>query len=127
VLLLAAAGLIALPLVGPRLVDAYVKPVHKRLISGCRHAVSGCGCGCDRVAGDRRADRLQKLCAQLGGGEHAVAVGADLAVGEDRDRLAARINELDAEVDILVNNAGLGIYTKFGAEGRGGCPGSRRT
>jgi short-subunit dehydrogenase len=63
----------------------------------------------------------------LGGGEHAVAVGADLAVGEDRDRLAARINELDAEVDILVNNAGLGIYTKFGAEGRGGCPGSRRT
>jgi short-subunit dehydrogenase len=116
VLLLAAAGLIALPLVGPSLVDAYVKPVHKRLISGCRHAVSGCGG--DRVAGDRRADRLQKLCAQLGGGEHAVAVGADLAVGEDRDRLAARINELDAEVDILVNNAGLGIYTKFGAEGR---------
>ena len=66
----------------------------------------------------RRADRLQELCAQLGGDEHAVAVGADLAVAEDRDRLAARINELDAEVDILVNNAGLGIYTKFGAEGR---------
>ena len=66
----------------------------------------------------RRADRLQKLCAQLGGDEHAVAVGADLAVVEDRDRLAARIDELDAEVDILVNNAGLGIYTKFGAEGR---------
>ena len=66
----------------------------------------------------RRADRLQKLCAQLGGDEHAVAVGADLAVAEDRDRLAARIDELDAEVDILVNNAGLGIYTKFGAEGR---------
>ena len=50
----------------------------------------------------RRADRLQKLCAQLGGDEHAVAVGADLAVAEDRDRLAARIDELDAEVDILV-------------------------
>ncbi|MGO9183335.1 SDR family NAD(P)-dependent oxidoreductase, partial [Mycobacterium sp.] len=66
----------------------------------------------------RRADRLQKLCALLGGDEHAVAVGADLAVAEDRDRLAARIDELDAEVDILVNNTGLGIYTKFGAEGR---------
>jgi uncharacterized protein len=66
----------------------------------------------------RRADRLQKLCAQLGGDEHAVAVSADLAVAEDRDRLAARIDELDAEVDILVNNAGLGIYTEFGAEGR---------
>jgi NAD(P)-dependent dehydrogenase (short-subunit alcohol dehydrogenase family) len=58
----------------------------------------------------RRADRLQKLCAQLGGDEHAVAVGADLAVAEDRDRLAARIDELDAEVDILVNNAGVDIY-----------------
>ena len=55
----------------------------------------------------RRADRLQKLCAQFGGDEHAVAVGADLAVAEDRDRLAARIDELEAEVDILVNNAGL--------------------
>ena len=66
----------------------------------------------------RRADRLQKLCAQLGGDEHAIAVGADLAVAEDRDRLAARIDELDAQVDILVNNAGLGIYTNFGAEGR---------
>jgi short-subunit dehydrogenase len=32
--------------------------------------------------------------------------------------LAARIDELGAQVDILVNNAGLGIYTKFGAEGR---------
>ena len=66
----------------------------------------------------RRADRLQKLCAELGGDQHAVAVGADLAVAEDRDRLAARIDELDAVVDILVNNAGSGIYTKFGAEGR---------
>ncbi len=66
----------------------------------------------------RREDRLQALCAELGGDEHAVAVGTDLAVPADRDRLAARIDELGAQVDILVNNAGLGIYTKFGAEGR---------
>lgn len=66
----------------------------------------------------RREDRLQALCTELGGDEHAVAVGTDLAVPEDRDRLAARIDELGAQVDILVNNAGLGIYTKFGAEGR---------
>ncbi len=66
----------------------------------------------------RREDRLQKLCTELGGDEHAVAVGTDLAVPEDRDRLAARIDELGAQVDVLVNNAGLGIYTKFGAEGR---------
>jgi uncharacterized protein len=66
----------------------------------------------------RREDRLQKLCTELGGDEHAVAVGTDLAIPEDRDRLAARIDELGAQVDLLVNNAGLGIYTKFGAEGR---------
>jgi short-subunit dehydrogenase len=66
----------------------------------------------------RREDRLQKLCAELGGDKHAVAVGTDLAVPQDRDRLAQRIDELGAQVDILVNNAGLGIYTKFGAEGR---------
>ncbi len=66
----------------------------------------------------RREDRLQSLCTELGGEEHAVAVGTDLAVPADRDRLAARIDELGAHVDILVNNAGVGIYTKFGAEGR---------
>jgi uncharacterized protein len=66
----------------------------------------------------RREDRLQALCAELGGDEHAVAVGTDLAVPADRDRLAARIDELGAHVDILVNNAGLGIYTAFGTEGR---------
>ena len=66
----------------------------------------------------RREDRLQALCTELGGDEHAVAIGTDLAVPADRDRLAARIDELGAQVDILVNNAGLGIYTKFGAEGR---------
>ena len=66
----------------------------------------------------RREDRLQALCAELGGDEHAVAVGTDLAVPQERDRLAARIDELGAQVDVLVNNAGLGIYTKFGAEGR---------
>ena len=66
----------------------------------------------------RREDRLQKLCTELGGDKHAVAVGSDLALPQDRDRLAARIDELGAQVDLLVNNAGLGIYTKFGAEGR---------
>jgi uncharacterized protein len=66
----------------------------------------------------RREDRLKELCAELGGDEHAVAVGADLAVPHDRDRLAARIDELRAQVGLLVNNAGLGIFTKFGAEGR---------
>jgi short-subunit dehydrogenase len=66
----------------------------------------------------RREDRLRALCTELGGDRHAVAVGANLAAAEDRDRLAARIEELGVRVELLVNNAGLGIYTKFGAEGR---------
>jgi uncharacterized protein len=70
------------------------------------------------VVAARREDRLKELCAELGGNEHAVPVGTDLAVPQDRDRLAARIDELGAQVDLLVNNAGLGIYTKFGDEGR---------
>ena len=77
--------------------------------------------GCDGyrvVVTARREDRLRKLCTELGGDQHAVAIGTDLAVPEDRDRLVARIEELGAQVDLLVNNAGLGIYTKFGNEGR---------
>lgn len=66
----------------------------------------------------RREDRLQRLCAELGGTARAVAIGADLAVPEDRDRLAARLHELDGEVDVLVNNAGFGVYEPFAASGR---------
>jgi uncharacterized protein len=43
---------------------------------------------------------LQQLCEELGGDQHAVAVGTDLAVPEDRARLAARIDELGAHVDV---------------------------
>jgi uncharacterized protein len=66
----------------------------------------------------RRADRLQKLCAQLGGDDHAIATEADLTDPDGRERLATRIDALHAQVGILVNNAGAGIYAKFGAEGR---------
>jgi short-subunit dehydrogenase len=65
----------------------------------------------------RRADRLQTLCTDLGGEAHAVAVGADLAMPQDRERLATRIDEL-GQVDLLVNSADFGIYRRFGAEGR---------
>jgi short-subunit dehydrogenase len=65
----------------------------------------------------RRADRLELLAAELGGPEQAIAIGADLAVPEDRDRLAARLDELGVTVEVLVNNAGFGIYTPFGASG----------
>jgi uncharacterized protein len=47
-----------------------------------------------------------------------VVIPADLAVAEDRDRLAARLEELGQRVEILDNNAGYGIYRSFVESGR---------
>jgi short-subunit dehydrogenase len=66
----------------------------------------------------RREDRLAKLAEELGGAERAVPIAADLAVADDRDRLAGRIDELGATVEILVNNAGFGVYQSFVESGR---------
>jgi short-subunit dehydrogenase len=66
----------------------------------------------------RREERLVKLAEELGGPGRAVAITADLAVPEDRDRLAKRLDELGATVEILVNNAGYGIYQSFAESGR---------
>jgi len=66
----------------------------------------------------RNQARLSELAAELGGGDRAVALAADLADAEQRDRLAARVEELGARVDVLVNNAGFGIYRPFAAAGR---------
>jgi short-subunit dehydrogenase len=66
----------------------------------------------------RREDRLAKLAEELGGQDRAVVIAADLAVPEERDRLAARLEELGATVEILVNNAGYGIYQSFVESGR---------
>src|SRR5436305_9917566 len=61
----------------------------------------------------RREERLTELAQELGGQEGAVVIPADLSVPEQRDRIAARIDELGAHVDVLVNNAGFGIYRAF--------------
>jgi uncharacterized protein len=66
----------------------------------------------------RRADRLERLVSELGGPERAIAIAADLAVPEDRDRLAAELSERGLRVEVLVNNAGFGIYTSFAEAGR---------
>lgn len=66
----------------------------------------------------RGQDRLDQLAQELGGQDRAVAISADLSVPGDRDRLAARLDELGAQVDILVNNAGFGIYQPFAQAGR---------
>src|SRR5947209_13627460 len=61
----------------------------------------------------RREDRLAELAEKLGGPERAVAIAADLAVPEDRDRIATRLEELGVRVEVLVNNAGFGVYAPF--------------
>jgi hypothetical protein len=66
----------------------------------------------------RREDRLAELAQELGGEERAVVIPTDLSQPDHRDRLAERLEELDAQVDILVNNAGFGIYEPFAAAGR---------
>jgi NAD(P)-dependent dehydrogenase (short-subunit alcohol dehydrogenase family) len=53
----------------------------------------------------RRVDRLKRLTTELAG---AVAIPADLAVAEDRERLVADVFESCGSVDVLVNNAGVG-------------------
>jgi short-subunit dehydrogenase len=65
----------------------------------------------------RREDRLANLAEELGGTDRAVVIAADLAVPADRDRLAARLDELDGDVEVLVNNAGFGVFSPF-AESR---------
>src|SRR5436305_13787943 len=65
----------------------------------------------------RREERLAELAQELGGDQRAVAISADLSQPDQRDQLAARIEELGAHVDVLVNNAGFGIYQAFGQAG----------
>ena len=60
----------------------------------------------------RREDCLTRLADELGGPGRAIPVCADLAEPEDRDMLAARLDELGV-VEILVNNAGMGVHVAF--------------
>ena len=61
----------------------------------------------------RRLDRLEALADELGGPDRAVPLKADLGVVADRDRLAAGIEALGANVEVLVNSAGFGLYHAF--------------
>lgn len=52
----------------------------------------------------RRADRLDELSAELPG---SIAIGADMAVAVDRERLVREVLDAAGRVDVLVNNAGI--------------------
>jgi short-subunit dehydrogenase len=65
----------------------------------------------------RREDRLNALAQELGGPDRAVVISTDLAVPDERDRLASRLEELGAVVEVLVNNAGFGVFSPFAESG----------
>ena len=67
----------------------------------------------------RREDRLTELAGELRDrhGVRAEVVACDVGDPGQRDRLAARIDELGLDVEVLVNNAGFGSVGDFaGAE-----------
>ncbi len=71
--------------------------------------------GYDLVLVARREARLRELAAELAR-DYACrveVVTADLAVDDERRRLAAHVATLGAPVEVLVNNAGLGLYGTF--------------
>jgi short-subunit dehydrogenase len=68
----------------------------------------------------RRAERLERLAAELGGrhGVRAEAIAADLSQASERDRVAAELQLRGLTVEVLVNNAGFGIYSTFAGSDR---------
>lgn len=62
--------------------------------------------GATVVVAARRTERLDALAAELGG-ERIAAVGCDVAVDDDCERLVGGAIERFGAVDVLVNNAGI--------------------
>jgi short-subunit dehydrogenase len=71
-----------------------------------RHLSAG---GHDVILVARRADRLEKLAAELPRAAHVIP--HDLAT--DAAGLKPKVDELGVDVDLLVNNAGFGTYGRF--------------
>jgi NAD(P)-dependent dehydrogenase (short-subunit alcohol dehydrogenase family) len=70
--------------------------------------------GATVVVTARRADRLQRLVAELPG---AIAITADVSDEHDRERLVAETLDRCGRIDVLVNNAGVGGIVGVEAEG----------
>lgn len=69
--------------------------------------------GATVVVAARRVERLESLCADLPG---AVAIGADLSLDADRERLASETLERFGAAHVLVNNAGIGTTASVETE-----------
>ena len=64
----------------------------------------------------RRADRIEQIAGELGGG--SIAIQADVT---DRDSLVAAADQVQSELggaDVLVNNAGVMLLGPFSSEQR---------
>jgi short-subunit dehydrogenase len=61
----------------------------------------------------RRADRLARLAAELGGDGWAVPIPLDLRAADSVSRLREEVASRGLVVDLLVNNAGLGHTAPF--------------
>jgi uncharacterized protein len=68
----------------------------------------------------RREDRLDELAGDLHDryGVRAGIFACDLSEADERDRLAAKLTELNLEVEVLVNNAGFGYAGDFASADR---------
>lgn len=64
----------------------------------------------------RRADRLERLSAELGGAARALALPTDLAQAGAAARLFGELERRGIAVDLLVNNAGIGTTGPFALE-----------
>jgi short-subunit dehydrogenase len=61
----------------------------------------------------RREDRLRKLAEELGGGESAVVLPADLTASSGVAELVQAVRERGLRIELLVNNAGMGHTDRF--------------
>jgi NADP-dependent 3-hydroxy acid dehydrogenase YdfG len=65
------------------------------------------------VLSARSEDKLETLAQELGGGDRALAVPADVGVWEDNERLATTALDRFGRIDVVFANAGFGAQRSF--------------
>ena len=65
------------------------------------------------VLAARSVDRLDALAAELGGGEHAIAVRCDVTEWDDQQAMVAAALEAFGRLDVVFANAGFGAARSF--------------